>query len=103
MELIVLCIIGAAVAGMCAYMVTLINRVEELVKQTEYQINSAEMTFKQSTDYLASEIGRTVTAMNTNAKNTNAWVKKMQEDVRAAEKNTAECMRIHALRKEYGE
>ena len=101
MEIIVICIIGAIVAGVSAYTVALVNKTEQLIKQTERQIRDAELYFKHSTDNLADEIRSTVRAMNTNAKNTNLWIKKMQDDVKRAESNTAECMRIHALRKEY--
>ena len=101
MELIIICIIGAIVAGISAYTIVIINRTEHLIKVTERQIKDAELYFKHSTDNLAEEIRSTVRAMNTNAKNTNAWVKKMQDDVKRAEANTADCMRIHALRKEY--
>ena len=101
MEFIAICIIGAIVAGVSAYTVVLINRLEHLIEETGSQIRDAEIFVKKSNDNLAEEIRSTVRAMNTNAKNTNLWVKKMQDDVKRAEANTAECMRIHALRKDY--
>ena len=91
------------ILGMGATVVVAFRKVETILNETEKQIAGAEHTFKESTDFLASELGRTITVLNQNARNTNAWVKKMQDDVKRAENNTNECMRLHALRKNYEE
>ena len=96
------------ILGMGATFVVAFRKVETILNETEKQIARAEKTFNDSTDFLADKIGQTIEKMDESNKRTNAWVRRItedmkqtKEDLKKAEANTADCMRIHALRKDY--